>query len=238
MKRHLFPFIIFIVATFALSSCVLNIVEPGGEYISKEYNLNAFENISVSSGMELILTQDTATAIRVETHENLINHIIVKVVNKTLYFTKDIEILFKNPGIKVFVNVAYLEKIEVLGGSKLNFTSGWVTNDLETDLSAGSSGRGNLALNELDIKLNSGSFAKFAGVANELNIEASGGSSFMGLGLDVLNGRADLSLGSYAEINASETLYAKGSGGSVIRYKGDPELIINTIGGASVIKIP
>jgi hypothetical protein len=238
MKKRILPFIILFIAAFALSSCILNVVEPGGEYISKEYHVRSFENISVSAGMELLLTQDSAISVRVETYESLIDHINVKVANNTLFLTKDVDILFKNTRIKVFVNAAYLDKIEVLSGSKLNITSGWVTNELEIDMSSGSSGTGSLALNELNLKLNSGSYAKFFGAANELSIEASGGSSFRGLGLNVLNGRADLSSGSYAEINASETLFAKGTDGSIIRYKGNPELIINTSSGASVIKLP
>ena len=63
MKKRILPFIILFIAAFALSSCILNVVEPGGEYISKEYHVRSFENISVSAGMELLLTQKLMKAL-------------------------------------------------------------------------------------------------------------------------------------------------------------------------------
>jgi len=238
MKKHFLPFITLAVTAFLISSCFLNIVEPSGEYISKDYNVRSFENISVSAGMEVILTQDTTTSVRIETYENLFDYLIVKVVNNTLVLTKNVEVLFKNPRIKVYVNVDYLEKIVASSGSKLDLTSGWIADDLDIEMSSGSSAMGTLVLNELNLTLSSGSSAKFEGVADDLNVEASSGSSFRGLDVNVLNGRVFLYSASYAEINASETLYVEGFEASIVRYKGAPDITIKTSSGASVIKLP
>jgi predicted small secreted protein len=238
MKKHFLPFIILVAIAFLISSCFLNIVEPSGEYISKDYNVRSFENVSVSAGMEVILTQDTTTSIRVETYENIFDYLIVKVVNNTLVLTKNVEVLFKNPRIKVYVNVDYLEKIVASSGSKLDLTSGWIADDLYFEMSSGSSAMGTLVLNELNLTLSSGSSAKFEGVADDLNVEASSGSSFRGLDVNVLNGRVFLYSASYAEINASETLYVEGFEASIVRYKGAPDITVKTSSGASVIKLP
>jgi hypothetical protein len=238
MKKSMILFFVLAVTAFSLHSCVLNIVDPGGEYVSKDYNIGTFENISVSAGMELILTQDTSTSVRVETYENIFDYLIVKKVNNTLILTKNVEVLFKNPRIKVYVSVANLEEIVASSGSKLNFSSVWIAEDLNIEMYSGSSGVGNLSLNELTLKLSSGSSAKFTGLADDLSVVGSSGSSFRGLALSALDGSVRLSSGSFAEVNASETLYAEGSEVSVIRYKGTPEITVKTSSGASVIKLP
>jgi len=238
MKKSIILFFVLAVTAFSLHSCVLNIVDPGGEYVSKDYNIGTFENISVSAGMELILTQDTSTSVRVETYENIFDYLIVKKVNNTLILTKNVEVLFKNPRIKVYVSVANLEEIVASSGSKVNFSSVWVAEDLNIEMYSGSSGVGNLSLNELTLKLSSGSSAKFTGLADDLSVVGSSGSSFRGLALSALDGSVRLSSGSFAEVNASETLYAEGSEVSVIRYKGTPEITVKTSSGASVIRLP
>jgi hypothetical protein len=238
MKKSIILLFVLAAIAFSLHSCVLSIIDPAGEYVSKDYNVGTFEKISVSAGIELILSQDTTTAVRVETYENIFDYLIVKKVNNTLILTKNVEVLFKNPRIKVYVNVANLDEIVASSGSKVNFSSVWVAEDLNIEMSSGCSGMGNLSLNNLFLKLSSGSSAKYSGVVDNLTVVGSAGSSFRGLGLSVLDGSVCLSSASFAEVNASETLYAEGSGASVIRYKGTPEITVKTSSETSVIKLP
>lgn len=93
------------------------------------------------------------------------------------------------------------------------------------------------------IVASSGSKLNFTSVwtADDLNIEMSSGSfgsPFRGLVISALDGSVRLSSGSYAEVNASETLYAEGSEASLIRYKGTPEITVKTSSGATIIRLP
>ena len=99
MKKSIILLFVLAAIAFSLHSCVLSIIDPAGEYVSKDYNVGTFEKISVSAGIELILSQDTTTAVRVETYENIFDYLIVKKVNNTLILTKNVEVLFKNPRI-------------------------------------------------------------------------------------------------------------------------------------------
>lgn len=237
MKKLLLPFFAFVIATLALSSCMFNVMDPEGEYMSRSYDVEPFENISISAGMELILTQDSTTSVKIDTYENFYKHINVEVIDNTLKLTKDIEVSFRNPKIKVYVNIAKLDEIEASSGSSINLNSGWTAEELEIDMSSGSSAYGNINLKRFDLSMSSGAEAQLEGTVEDFSIEASSGSSFRGFELQTINGRADLSSGSMAEINTSGSLYAEGSSGSTIRYKGTSDITIKTSSGASVNRV-
>ena len=237
MKKLLISFAAIAVTTLALTSCVFNAITPEGEYTSKDYNVEQFKNVSVSSGMELILTQDSTISVKVATYENIHEYINVEVVDSTLKFTKDLEVSFRNPEIKIYVNVAYLEEIKASSGSDLNLSSGWKADELEIEVSSGASAEGRLEVRELSLTMSSGSDAKFTGKADEFSIESSSGSNFKGFDLEAVNVETDLSSGSYAEVFATGFLKARASSGATVKYKGTNQLEVKTSSGASVNKV-
>lgn len=237
MKKLLFSFMAIAVATLALSSCVFNAITPEGEYTSKSYELPTFENIYVSSGMELILTQDSTVSVKVETYENIHEYINVEVVDNTLRLSKDLEVSFRNAEIKVYVNIASLDEIEASSGSELNLTSGWKADELEIDMSSGSSAECTLEVQELSLSMSSGSDARFTGKAHEFSIEATSGSNFKGFDLEAVNVQTDLSSGSYAEVFATGFISARASSGATVKYKGTNQLEVKTSSGASVNRV-
>lgn len=237
MKKLLISFAAIAVATLALTSCVFNAITPEGEYTSKDYNVEQFKNVSVSSGMELILTQDSTISVKVATYENIHEYINVEVVDSTLKFTKDFEVSFRNPDIKIYVNTAYLEEIKASSGSELNMNSGWRADELEIEMSSGSSGEGMLDVKDLSLLMSSGSDAKFTGKADEFSIESSSGSNFKGFDLEAVNVETDLSSGSYAEVFVTGFLKARASSGATVKYKGTNQLEVKTSSGASVNKV-
>ena len=234
MKKLLFSFMAIAVAALTLSSCVFNAVTPEGEYTSKSYELPTFENIYVSSGMELILTQDSTVSVKVETYENIHEYINVEVVDNTLRLSKDLEVSFRNAEIKVYVNIASLDEIEASSGSHLNLTAGWVAEELDIDMSSGSSAQGNIEIKEFSLKMSSGSDATFSGKAEKFTLGSSSGSTLNAFDLEAINCSADLSSGSYAEVFATGCLYAESSSGASIKYKGTSQIEVKTGSGGSV----
>ena len=237
MKKLLFSFMAIALAALTLSSCVFNAVTPEGEYTSKTFNVEPFNNVSVSSGMELILTQDSTVSVKIDTYENIHEYINVEVIDSTLKFSKDLEVSFRNPDIKIYVNVAYLEEIKASSGSELNLTSGWKADELEIDMSSGSSAECTLEVQELSLSMSSGSDARFTGKAHEFSIEATSGSNFKGFDLEAVNVQTDLSSGSYAEVFATGFISARASSGATVKYKGTNQLEVKTSSGASVNRV-
>ncbi len=231
------PLLLF-VAIFSLSlySCSFGFagIEPEGEYVSRTVNASQFENVSVSSGMELILTQDSVTTVRVETYENIHKYINKEVVNNTLRFTIDFTANLKNPKVKVYVNTPKIGRISGSGGTRLNLSSGWSANALEVHISGGSSVYGKIEVKELSLSMSGGARSDLEGDLEKLIVEASGGSSCRNYNLATKTANLSLSGGSSAHISVSDFLTAQASGGSSVRYKGNPEVKTNLSGGSSV----
>ncbi len=216
---------------------MFNVLEPEGEYISKSYDVEPFENISISAGMELILTQDSTTSVKIDTYENFYKHINVEVIDNTLKLTKDIEVSFRNPKIKVYVNIAKLDEIEASSGSSINLSSGWTAEELEIDMSSGSFAEGTLELQKFSLSMSSGTEAKFSGKVHEFSIDASSGSNFKGFDLEAVNMETDVTSGSYAEVFATGFISVRASSGATVKYKGTNQLEIKTSSGASVNRV-
>jgi hypothetical protein len=76
---------------------------------------------------------------------------------------------------------------------------------------------------------------EISGTANYLDVESSGGSDLDASGLVATEVDAQASGGSDLDVNVTGTLTADASGGSDIRYEGDPkERDTDTSGGGDV----
>ncbi|MCK9303838.1 MAG: DUF2807 domain-containing protein [Bacteroidales bacterium] len=241
MKKRLNLFLAIASLSFvvlSLNSCSFGftVIKPEGEYISKTIETNPFENVSVSSGMELILTQDPTTSVRVETYENIHQYIKTEVTGNTLDFTIDFTVNLLNPKVKVYVNKDKINRISGSGGSRLNLNSGWSADNLEVSMSGGSSAFGKVEAKDLSVSMSGGSRSELEGSAEKLTLDASGGSSCRNFNLAIIQGNMRLSGGASAHITASDFLSVEGSGGASVQYKGNPELRTNLSGGATVRK--
>ncbi len=233
-------FLLAAIFSLSLHSCSFGFagIQPEGEYVPRTVNVGEFENVSVSSGMELILTQDSVTSVRVETYENIHKYINAAVVDNTLRFTIDFAANLINPKVKVYVNSPKIGRISGSGGTRLYLNSGWSANALEVHISGGSSVYGKVDVKELSLSMSGGGRSELEGNPEKLTIEASGGSSSRNYNLTAANANLSLSGGSSAHISVSDFLTVQASGGSSVRYKGNPEVKTNLSGGSSVKTAP
>lgn len=235
-----FSLVAAVLSVAALSSCSFLdyiSVRPTGNYTSKAIQIGDFENVSVSSGFELILTQDSTKELSIETYENVHQHIIVEVEENTLKIHSENGINFiTNPDVKIYLSCSNLNGISSSGGGRINLDKGWVGEELKISLSGGGRVFGNVQMNSLDLNMSGGSRSEIAGIAKNLRISSSGGSDHRHFSLEAQTCHADMSGGASAELNVSESLTVDGSGGTRVRYKGNPELTLRLSGGSSVKK--
>lgn len=234
MKKLILLFVAIV--SLSLSSCSFGFmgIEPEGEYISKTIDKGPFENVSVSAGMELILTQDSTVSVRVETYENIHEYIIVDLIDNTLKFSTDFGISLHNPNVKVYVNTNNIKRISGSGGTRLNLTSGWNGESLDIHMSGGSSLFGIVNVKDLSLSMSGGTRSELEGTAENFSLNASGGSSCRNFGLATVNCDLSMSGGTSAHVKVSGHLKADGSGGSSVRYIGTPVVNTKLSGGASV----
>jgi hypothetical protein len=239
MKKHIFIFAALF--TLAVSSCSFwgfVSVDPSGQYITKKVQTTSFENVSVSSGFELILTQDSLRELSIETYENIQSYIVVEVVDNTLRIHPEEGINFSgDPKVKIHLSCNILNKISSSGGGRINLNNGWTADELRVSLSGGGNVIGKVLLKSLELDMSGGSESDLEGVAEYLDISSSGGSIHKHFSLLSKKCRAHMSGGASAEVNVSEKLIVEASGGTNIRYKGNPEISSELSGGSSIEKV-
>lgn len=228
--------VISLLAVFCLGSCLeYETIFPYGNTVAYERPVRTFDNISVSSGFELIITQDNTQEVVIETRENLHQYVEVDVIGRTLRIYRRRGIIFgRGATVKVYVSTDYLANVSSSGGGAIVFDNLWVGNDLDCHVSGGGDLYGDVDLISLYVSLSGGSKADIAGYADRLKVNSSGGSKTWFNYLESVTCDINISGGGYAEVFAKQNLHVNGSGGSRVFFKGNP-FVTSTLSGGSIV---
>ncbi len=221
-------------APLYLESCIaFEMIKPSGEIVLHERDAGEFTKVSVSSGFELVLTQSDVKELSIETYENIHDYIITEISGDQLRIRRREGVSFSgNPKVKIYLSANHIERISSSGGGKINLNSGWEADELKVTLSGGGKLYGTINVNSLDINMSGGSESELSGFAAHFVLSSSGGSRHRHFDLQTERGEVALSGGARAELNVSDTLEINASGGSDIRYIGDPKVATKLSGGS------
>jgi hypothetical protein len=220
MKNSSFTLIAIVFAAVSANSIAIRAQE------NKDIAITNFTEVSVSSGIDLYLTQSSSENIRVNAHADLIKNVVVEKKGNNLNIRYKDNIswgrLFKGQSIKVYVNYKTLQAISASGGSDV-----YSQNTLKTDkLSISASGGADIDLNviakDIQIQTSGGSDVNIKGNATNMEASSSGGSDIDALGFVVENARVTASGGSDTNVHVTKALDVTASGGSDVNYKGNP----------------
>jgi len=223
MKTIKLSFLFLISITLFNSTTLLAIKAEKGRQVR---SLTGFHGISVSSGIDLFLTQKSVEEVVVETGTDDFDKIITKVDNGILkIYLKDKTWLgfnWTNEPRKVHVSFKSLDKLEASAGSDVKSQGELHLENLEIDASSGSDMSLELTAIELDVASSSGSDISLKGKAQVFHVSCSSGSDINALELETKNCIASTSSGSDIKVYATEALEAHASSGGDISYKGNP----------------
>lgn len=223
--------ITYITLCVILNSCNFNgnyfntgLVGNGHVVIEQRDNTLPFETIKVSTGLNLILTQDSETFIEVEADENLQEHIKTEIKDGVLKIYTDNSIRRANSK-KVLVSFVHINKITASSGSEVYSTNTIKVPALELTTSSGSDISVAVDTEKLICSSSSGSDLEVEGNTLRIMASSSSGSDLDASKLVAGSCIANASSGSDILVNCSEELIANASSGGDIRYKGQPETI-------------
>ncbi len=247
---------IFLLTTFTLVLMSCNDIDkiaPKGP-VTKEYKtLESFNEVSVASGIGLIVKNGTQE-VYIETNKNIQDYIQTSVKNGRLIIKTQTRISFYPPSkITAYVSAELIQAISASGGSSVQIEETLTADKLSLDGSGGASFKGNASCNDLDIELSGGGKTSMYITCNQLKVDASGGSvldlsgsvantdlemsgggHFKGFNLLMSTLHADLSGGGTADVNVSDNISGDLSGGSKITYIGNPVINVKSSGGSKV----
>ncbi len=190
--------------------------------------LSGFHAISVSSGIDLYLTQKNVEEVAVEAEPDDLDKIITKVEEGILkIYIKDkswFGMNWNKEPRKVYVSFKTLDKLHASAGSDVNSQSVLKLDNFDLDVSSGSDVKLELDANHLRVESSSGSDVSLNGKAAVAEVSASSGSDISAGDLEIKKCSAHVSSGSDIRVNVTEELNADASSGGDITYSGNPKV--------------
>ncbi|MVM38130.1 DUF2807 domain-containing protein [Spirosoma sp. HMF3257] len=207
----------------------------------KDRTISGFTGLSVSSGIDVYLTQGNSEKLTLEAKGVDEDRVISEVRNGTLKLYIERKGFSgwnfgRNTYVKAYLTFKQLNNLQASGGADV-FGQGKLSfNDLNLEASGGSDVKLELKADKLNVSASGGADAILQGSAQILNANGSGGADLDArkLTADICN--ANSSGGSDVYVNASKELTMKASGGSDIYYYGPAKVLAKSESGGSDIK--
>ncbi len=231
----LFTLVLF--CTALIQAAALQANQANGNRQTRQ--VSGFHGVSVSSGIDLILTQKNVEEVVVEADTDDLEKIITKVEGGILkIYIKEkswFNMNWNTDPRKVFVSFKTLDKLEASAGSDVSAQGVLRLEKLDMDASSGSEIKLELEANDLSVESSSGSDISLKGKTMYLQADASSGSDINAGELHAKKCNASVSSGSDIRIYVTEELDANASSGGDITYSGNPaQKDINESSGGDV----
>lgn len=230
MKRIAF----ILLATIGLASC--NAIEfAKGEVIEKSFTISGeVDGLAVSDGFDVIVDPTLPRGeVRVITHSDLMDNVGLEVDGTTLNIDLD-GWTIQAKTLKVKVPAYDFNAIAVSGGVNFEWHDCTVPS-LSVAASGGSDVEITANSQEISIATSGGADVEMDGSCKHLTIAASGGSDVDASKLLAEDVEVTTSGGADVDVYATNSLKARASGGSDVRYGGNPKTKdIDSSGGADI----
>ena len=112
-------------------------LKGNGNVQTQTRNVSGYTGIDVSGGFAVEITQGSNEGVRLEAEENLLDNIRTEVKNGVLHIYND-KSLSSTKGMKAYITIKELNKIDISGGVKVVGNSTFKTNTMVLDLSGAS----------------------------------------------------------------------------------------------------
>ena len=195
---------------------------------SKNVALTNFNEVSVSSGIDVYLTQSNSENIRISANEEVLKNVLIEKSGTGLVIryknNNGLNRLLKGQATKVYINYKKMEVINASGGSDVFTENTLKSPRLTVHASGGADVKLDLAVKDLQLSISGGADAKLKGTATNMAVNSSGGSDVHAFELITDYAKVSSSGGSDANVYVNKALEASASGGSDITYKGEAAL--------------
>ncbi len=234
MKKILFTFLV------AFSAIVVNaqkeiINDPAAEV--RIVN-GSFNNIKISGGIDLFLSQGNSEAIAISASEEKYKDDIKTVIeNNTLkiYYFGSKGWGYSKKYLRVYVSFKNLESIEATSACDVQVAGVVEVPTLKLSMTGASDFKGAVKVDNLKIMLSGASDATIKGYATNVQIQSSGASDVKGTDLITDYCNASASGASDINITVNKEITASASGASDINYKGEAVIKKSSTNGASSV---
>jgi hypothetical protein len=201
-------------------SCIAHI-RGNGNVVKEDRHLSNFEEISVSTGIEVLLAQDSFEKVVVEADENIQKILKTEVTGGKLKIYLEEGVLHAKK-MKVYVTVKQLKALEASAGSEVNTGNKINAENLRVHASSGADVSMEVSCNNLSSDSSSGSNLKISGTTQSFTANSSSGAGLHAADLVSENGNLSASSGAHMSAKVTKELKAHASSGASINVSGNP----------------
>lgn len=239
MKRHSIFFILFSVLLVSCRFTNGKRIHGNGNIKTETRTTGTFSNVHVTSNINVYVKQDSVIAVRIETDENLLEYIHIKVDGSTLEIEEeDGYNLRSKKGIKVYVSGPLFKQFKASGACNIFSENQIKSNDpIVIKLSGACDVNMDIDAPEIGVNLSGAGTIALRGQTKDLKIDGSGATKIKCFDLATENTDIEMSGAGNAEVFASVKLNVKVSGAADVKYKGNAEVNQKVSGAGSVKKV-
>lgn len=197
-------------------------------------NVDSFDGVKASAGINVYLFQGDEEKVVVEADDNLLECIKTEVKGSTLHCYIDCNVHFSSK-MNVYVNYKKLNKLDASSGADIYGETPIKTGTIDIGVSSGADIKVEVDANDIYCDVSSGSDATIKGNGSHFRGRASSGADIKAGDLKVATCEASASSAGNIKITVTESIDANASSGGDITYYGDPQKeIINESSGGDV----
>ena len=222
LKLRTIIVLLSLAAILTVTACS-TILIGSGEVITETVQVSNFDHISLEGSGEARVTQDGTEALKVETHENMIEHVMVEVDGGTLTvgIKEDVNLIF--PRRLIFhVSVDDIASLAVAGSGGVEAET--ISAD-QMEVSVAGSGEvriSDLVADMVNARISGSGEIDLAGEAEAQEVRISGSGEYQAGDVCSAAVMVRLSGSGQATVCANETLEADISGSGSVDYYGQP----------------
>jgi hypothetical protein len=230
---------LMIVPLFVICGCYWEASESitgNGNAVTQERDIQGFHGISVSTGIDVYITQSDEERVRAETDENLQDVVKTEVKDGILkiYATKNIHGAASK---KVYVDYINLSKIKVSSAGDVKGENTLNTDELEIGLSSSGDLRLDVNAQKIYVNISSSGNGNLSGKTDYLKANLSSSGDLNAFDLEAKVGDISVSSAGDAKVFITEEASFSSSSSGDIYYKGDPKInYMRTSSSGSIIK--
>ena len=230
---------IFLVLLVFLQGCYIDLRETvygSGNVVTEERSVVPFNEIKVSSGIDVFITQGEEEAIKVIADDNLLDYIKTEASEGRLKIYTNVNIR-QSRSKEVHLIYKQIRSIKISSAGDVKATNRMKAEDLDINLSSAGDLELDVEAEQISCKISSSGDAYITGNADKLDADLSSAGNLYAYDLIVKKAKVHASSAGNAKIHATEEVHLTASSAGDIYYKGNPENVhINTSSAGSIVK--
>ncbi len=228
-------FLVVILSAIFFSACDTMIRKEGnGNMITKEVDVDDFEEIIVSGNFDILLKQGSSPGVTLVADENLHDYIDITTSGERLVI-ETLENIDSDEGLSLYITYKNLSAIEI-GGAATVASENTISGEyLYVSMSGAGALDLQLDLSALKLSVSGAGSVDLSGRADEQSISMSGAGGLDAYELESKVCKIQISGVGSANINVTEKLEANVSGVGGISYRGNPGSVKKDVSGLGSI---